>query len=219
MNYPELEFHKLDKNLEQHMNYVFELGITILKLIRTTFNFDTKFYKDSDYLDTVKTLYKYRGGNCVSMAKLAVLLFSICNINASLIPSTIPQRIIRPGQEPLCHVACCVNIDNKAYIILDPAFYFLEPIVAVKNNIIDPIRLYGKSYYVRSRLHNTKNYIYKFSSSQKIPQHTDYIICNADNGDKWRYFIIGISNADETITANHRDVFIDNRIFVPRKYN
>lgn len=219
MGYPELKFHKLDNNLEQHMNYVFELGIKILKLIRTNFNFDTIFYEDNDYLNTVKTLYKHRGGNCVSLAKFAVLLFNICNINANLIPSTIPDRITRTGQEPLCHVACCVNINDKAYIILDPAFYFLEPIVAVKNSIINPIRSYEKSYYINSRLHNTKNYIYRFSSSQNIPTETDYLICNAGNGDEWRYFLIGVSNPDETITANHRDIFLNNRIFVPRKYN
>ena len=217
MNYSELKFHKLDNNLSEHLDYIISLSVEILKQIRTTINFDTRFYKDEDCNNSVKGLLNYCGGNCVSMAKLAVLLFRSCNINASLIPSTIPKRLRRPGQEPICHVLCCVKVENIAYVILDPAFYFMEPIVVLKNDSIKPVSLYNKNYKVNSKLYNSKNYIYKFSNTQKIPAHTDYIRCQADNGDVWRCFLIGVENPDETITSNHKDVFIDDPIFIKKR--
>ena len=218
LQYESLKFHNLDINIIDDIELVINKCEEILYEIRTKFDFTTHFYKDYNSIpDTLDSLLTYNGGNCITLSKLAILLLRTNNINATLIPTTIPARLQRLNQMQIAHCACCIFIVPNIYIIVDPAFYFITPIVAEQNFPITPISTRTKNdTKVNSTLLTTTNTIQ--IDNHILPANTNYIECTR-NDDIWYYFLIGIENVDQTICLNHKhclDASCEN-IYVPKK--
>ena len=199
LKYDSLQFHELDLNNVDNLDLLLTKCEEILYEIRTKFNFTTHFYKDYETIpSTINSLLEYTGGNCITMSKLAVILLRANNINATLIPTTIPKRLQRQYQEEIAHCACCIFVIPNIYIILDPAFYFINPLVIIENSVLKPvITATNDRGEINSKL-LTNN-----KPGQIIPVNTKYIECTKNN-DTWCYYLIGIQNPDETIGLNHR---------------
>ena len=85
-------------------------------------------YKENS---SVKTLEKYNSGNCIALSTfLKRYLKTNYRVKSYIVPASVPSIFQVDGTPFLCHVALLIPITTTTYYILDPAFYFLEPIIA-----------------------------------------------------------------------------------------
>ena len=167
-------------------------------------------------------------GNCIALSiYVKKALKNEFGIESCLIPATIPNKYNKPGYLPISHVALLIPIDNSYYdsgvFIVDPAFYFLNPIeirdfnkgIVFSKNIYTPeTEQHLKDYISIDKLEFKLN-VYKedkhFHKYQIIPAGTYYVNCYEINNpdDSWNYFLTEIINPDEAITygffLDHQD--------------
>jgi len=71
---------------------------------------------------------KYDSGNCVFFAKKILSELKRKGIYGYLIPATTLPHLMQPGFPEFCHCVVLVKSENY-FIIYEPAFYVLEPII------------------------------------------------------------------------------------------
>jgi len=71
---------------------------------------------------------KYDSGNCVFFAKKILRELKRKGIRGHLIPATTLSHLMQPGFPEFCHCVVLVKLENY-FIIYEPAFYILEPII------------------------------------------------------------------------------------------
>tara|TARA_Y100000389_G_scaffold203921_1_gene254108 strand:- start:1586 stop:2434 length:849 start_codon:yes stop_codon:yes gene_type:complete len=147
-------------------------------------------------------------GNCIALAMFIKLnLKKKYNINSYLIPATVPSYIMRDGYLEICHVALAIPINLNSYYIVDPAFYFLEPIKVnistFKANSIKSVQIDGFTQLdtVTPNVKKTTTKIV-LNDYQSIPKNTYYCECYSNNNtnDTWKYYLREVINPDEAIT-------------------
>jgi len=75
------------------------------------------------------TLDKYHSGNCIAMTTfLKRYLQSNHKVRSFIVPASVPNIFRVQGTPELCHVSLLIPLTETSYCILDPAFYFLEPL-------------------------------------------------------------------------------------------
>ena len=137
------------KNLKiQRFNYK-ELKTKNIKFIKQNINLDQInklllfFYQNFSFstigyyynMTSKQQIKKHFSGNCIAMSNGLQYLLQKNNIKSYLIPATVPNIYKRKDLLQICHVALLIPINEYTFYIIDPSFYFLEPIIInLKNN-------------------------------------------------------------------------------------
>ena len=205
MYYKKLKTKSLNKKFKNQKVKETDL-IYYLQLLYSTVAFSTFPYLINRN-NSLQAL-KYNCGNCISLAMtIKNFLKKEKKISSYLIPATIPKQLYRPGYLNISHVALAIPYSKTGVFIVDPAFYFLEPINAVLSNLprqnlpifkskIDShqtVLIYSKTYKLSKPLH--------FNKYQKISKNTVVCECINDDNETWMYFLTEILNPDEAIST------------------
>jgi len=83
---------------------------------------------------------KYNSGNCVFFAKKVLRELKTHGIHGYLIPATTLQNLMQPDFPEFCHCVVLVKSENF-FILYEPAFYILEPIVINIDGTPTPYRI------------------------------------------------------------------------------
>lgn len=206
----------LNKNYNQNVNQ--KLLIESLKMCSINSCFSTFPYINHG-LSSKESIKYFNSGNCIGLSLyIKDYLSSNFQIESFLIPATIPKKYSQPDYLEISHVALAIPKNNNKIYIIDPAFYFINPIKVRLNKNKNQI-IYSKNVYEDEDNinNNPKNYssidkimtTNKISESeiilnkyQKIPEKTIYSECCFlnDMEDKWKYYLIEILNPDEAIS-------------------
>ncbi len=132
-----------------------------------------------------KTLEKYNSGNCIALSTFLKRFFKAnYKIKSYIIPATVPSIFRVEGTPDICHVALLIPITTTTYYVVDPAFYFLEPIHAkdFETHTIDSMDIHNK-------LHTPIYY----------QQENDSIRCYFKKDDPWFYYMQEVLDPDQSI--------------------
>ena len=193
----------------------------VLKETYATCSFSTIPYFKHNTLSSAFCLKYYHSGNCIAMSMCAQQLLKKYDIYSFLIPASIPKKYQRQGYLDISHVALCIP-EEKAYYIIDCAFYFLKPIYVKYSNISNKKKIQNKNIYSQNKKETivyTGSVIDKdqiLNDFQFIPKDTH--VCNVyyenDPGDSWNYYIINVINPDDSIGRTFFNVRPDNFITI-----
>ena len=171
-------------------------------------------------INSKKAIEIFNSGDCVALSIFIKNKLEIKNIKSFLIPATIPNKYKLYGYLEISHVALCIPTSATTFYVVDPAFYFLNPIVVdtvsrhndnnhivyskniyknEENNLLTDYQTIDHIKYTLEKLDNNKI----FNIYQTIPSDTYYVNAYYDNdkSDTWNYYIIEIMNPDEAITT------------------
>lgn len=194
-------------NITQKIN-----KLDLHNIIKKTYNtvcFST-FPYIVDNINSNTSISKYNCGDCVAMSIYIMNELKKINIKSYLIPASIPKIYQRPNLLKISHVALIIPINSSSFYIIDPSFYFCEPLlVDTKYNS------YIKTYKTLDIYNDVNDFIhmniYKsikdivYNEYQTIYKNT--YICNCyydkDHDDRWNYYITNIINPDEAITTHY----------------
>ena len=161
---------------------------------------------------------KTNSGNCISLSiYIQKYLFNKYNIISFLIPATIPNKYKTNGFLDISHVSLAVPLDETIIYVLDPAFYFFNPIKIDKLKMTCST-IFSKNIYKYEESENLKDYTtidiinscpyisnqdIIFNKYQTIPKYTYYVKSYFidDIDDYWYYFLTEIINPDEAISS------------------
>ena len=178
-------------------------------------HYNTTAFSIFPYLNENKNSKKCienNAGNCISLSmRIQEILKNKTNnkkpIKSFLVPSTIPNIFRRDGYQPITHVALFVYVNSHYGYLIDPAFYFTEPI-RVNLRTDTPGVAYMKNVYTdENDLVNYNTYQYPnrvdYSEYQRIPKDTIAVSCSFENdsSDKWSYILREITNPDKAISS------------------
>lgn len=179
--------------------------VSILKYVAVVCPFSTfgylKGYNSNECLDNTNS------GNCVSQSLLLTRICKNYGIKSFLIPATVPKKYTEELNLKIAHVAVCIPFASYVYI-LDPAFYFMEPMVVDlsstdKVGVINSFDIHLNeiseiSYKLKQKIGKTK-----FSYFQTLPKDTLFVESNyvSDPTDIWHYYLVEITNPDEAISS------------------
>ena len=147
--------------------------------------FSTYPYIQYKLTSSEKTLERYNSGNCIA---LSLFLKRYLRVNYKLksyiIPSTVPSIFRVEGTPDICHVSLLVPITSTTFYIVDPAFYFLEPIHAkdFTTHTID-------SMNIHTQQHTPIHY----------QQENDAVRCYFKKDDQWFYYVQEVLDPDTSI--------------------
>lgn len=178
---------------------------------------------------SAKAIKKYKSGNCIALSMyIKKYLKKHHNIKSILIPATIPNKYKSTGYLDISHVALAIPFISGDVFIVDPSFYFLNPI---KFNVHTPstFNIFSKNIYQSEYNKDVTNYnsidivsgnSYTLKKSivlnkhQTIPSNTPVAHCGykKDLSDTWSYFACEIINPDEAITSFY--IAIKNQPFI-----
>jgi len=178
---------------------------------------------------SASAIKKYKCGNCISLSMyLKKYLKKHHNIKSILIPATIPNKYKSTGYLDISHVALAIPFISGDIFIVDPSFYFLNPI---KFNINAPtdFNIFSKDIYKPEYNKDVLNYssidivsgsTYNLfeplilNKHQTIPNNTPVAQCGyqKDLSDTWKYFVCEVINPDEAITSFY--IAIKNQPFI-----
>lgn len=171
-------------------------------------------------LNSKTAIKTFNSGDCVALSIFVKNKLKNMNIESFLIPATIPDKYKLDGYLDISHVALCIPTSKTTFYVVDPAFYFLNPIIidTVSKHTDDNHIVYSKNIYKNEENELLINYqtidhikysLKKLDSDkvfniyQTIPADTYYVTSYYDNDkfDTWNYYIIEITNPDEAITT------------------
>lgn len=207
----------LDKKFNQDVSQL--LLVNALTKCYKKYAFSTFPYINDNYTSK-EAITNTNSGNCIALSMfLQKYLKDEYNLESFLIPATIPNKFKHNGYLKISHVALAIPKNSYRYYIVDPAFYFLNPI-KVKVNSNNVQRIFSKNIYnfenvenkhpkdytsidkIISKIHKiNKDLVY--NEYQTIPKDTIYSECCYENDkvDTWRYFLVEILNPDSSITS------------------
>lgn len=183
---------------------------------RTCFFSTFPYIHDND-ISSRTALNKYTSGNCIAMSMYIQKQLRKKNIISYLIPATVPNKYKVEGYLAISHVALAIPVNDTKVYLIDPAFYFLKPILITLDNASRTYYGMSKNVYKKeTESHPTKyesiDYLslkpFKTTSSirlneyQYIPKNTFYVKCHAvkDPKDPWIYYLRKVVNPDQAIT-------------------
>jgi hypothetical protein len=146
------------------------------------------------------TLQYYNSGNCIALSLFLKSYFKNMGIVSYLIPASVPKIHMVEGVNHLCHVSLLIPYDKDMFYIVDPAFYFLNPldcqITTNGEKFIDSVN-------VHTRQHNL--IYYKLTNADEHNQFEKQCTCYFENdkSDVWHYYVqeISLEDADKFIGA------------------
>ena len=209
--YNDLKVRKLDTNGNKEDLVNKEILSKVLKHIISTHPFSTFPYivKNNNSYQAHKGL---SSGNCIALSMATQdKLRSDHNINSTLIPATIPNRFKDPGYLDIAHVALYVPESRQRGYILDPAFYFKEPMEINYNNSNNNNNNNNNTCKMRNLYEGKDETIHYdidklmdkliLNKHQTLHGGTTYIEGSTDKDltDKWRYYLTEIVNPDSAI--------------------
>ena len=157
-------------------------------------------------MNSFKAINTLNSGDCVALCLKLKIYLNNLNIKSYIIPATIPPHYYKKGYLDISHVGLAVPNKDMIYI-LDPAFYFIDPIpIYIKN--INKIS-FAKSVDIYNNIEDIiicepnilKDDIH-YNKYQQILKNTVYCECNKiNNKSKWRYYITEVINPDESIST------------------
>tara|TARA_Y100000741_G_C18188327_1_gene532387 strand:+ start:115 stop:960 length:846 start_codon:yes stop_codon:yes gene_type:complete len=202
--YNKLKTKYINKYNTKHIDASFL--VSILKYVAEVCPFSTfgyiKGYNSYDCLDHTDS------GNCISMCILLTRICSHYNIISFLIPATVPKKYKKnEAYLDISHVAVCIPFESYVYI-LDPAFYFMEPML-VDLSSTDKL---GTIDGFDIELNKVSKINYKLKTHmgtmvlnhfQTLPKNTAIVECNYVNDitDIWNYYLVEVTNPDEAISS------------------
>ncbi len=132
-----------------------------------------------------KTLDRYNSGNCIALSTfLKRYLKANYKIKSYIIPASVPSIFRVEGTPDLCHVALLIPLTTTTFYIVDPAFYFLEPIYArdFEVHLVDSMNIHKQ----------THDPIY-------YQQENGSVRCYFTPEDPWFYYTEEVLDPDESI--------------------
>jgi len=148
-------------------------------------SFSTFPYIKYKLTSSAKTLEKYNSGNCIALSTfLKRYLKANYKVKSYIVPASVPSIYRVEGTPDLCHVALLVPVTTTTYYVIDPAFYFLEPIFAKDFELhsIDSMNIHTKQ-------HETIHY----------KREQDRIRCYYKQDDPWFYYEYEVLDPDDSI--------------------
>ena len=178
--------------------------------------FSTFPYIHNNDISSRTALKKYNSGNCIAMSMYIQKQLRKKNIISYLIPATVPNKYRVKGYLDISHVALAIPVNNTKVYLIDPAFYFLKPILITldspnrsyygmskniyKTEVEDDPKKYASIDYLNLRAFKTTTPT-TLNDYQYIPKNTYYVKChtvhNAD--DPWFYYMRKVVNPDQAI--------------------
>ena len=178
--------------------------------------FSTFPYIHNNDISSRTALKKYNSGNCIAMSMYIQKQLRKKNIISYLIPATVPNKYRVKGYLDISHVALAIPVNDTKVYLIDPAFYFLKPILITldspnrsyygmskniyKTEIEDDPKKYASIDYLNLRAFKTTTPT-TLNDYQYIPKNTYYVKChtvhNAD--DPWFYYMRKVVNPDQAI--------------------
>ena len=137
--------------------------------------------------DTIKN---YNSGNCIGLSLFLKKYFKNIGITSYLIPASVPTIHMVPGVNHICHVSLLIPYDKDKFYIIDPAFYFLEPLdCQINNNVERSI----KSVNVHNDV--IEKVFYKLTAANEYNEHDLQCTCyfSNDPADVWHYYVQEVS--------------------------
>lgn len=179
--------------------------VSVLKYVAQVCPFSTFGYMKG--YNSVECLNKTNSGNCVALSLLLTKILDNNGIKSFLIPASVPKMFADKNYLDISHVAVCIPFASHVYI-LDPAFYFMEPMIVDLSNT-DNIGLIN-SYNIYSNKVTPINYKLKINfkkielnDCQTLPKDIFIVESNfvSDPTDIWYYYLVEITNPDEAISS------------------
>ena len=178
--------------------------------------FSTFPYIHNNDISSRTALKRYNSGNCIAMSMYIQKKLRNKNIMSYLIPATVPNKYRLKGYLDISHVALAIPVnDNKVYLI-DPAFYFLKPVLITLNSstrsyygmskniykleVEDDPKKYASIDYLKLRAFITTTPT-RLNEYQYIPKNTYYVKCHTVHNvdDPWFYYMRKVVNPDQAI--------------------
>lgn len=191
-------------------NITKEFLIELLKYTAVNCPFSTFGYiKDKN---SQECLESSSSGNCVALSLYLKNILENYGIKSVLIPAGVPNMYAHEDYLDIAHVALCIPYREFAYV-LDPAFYFLEPMIVMFSDIesiktIDSYSIYSNEkkiiqYKLQAMFEN--KYLNEY---QTLPKEIYYIEANFIDAleDKWNYYLVEINNPDESISSFYMSI-------------
>lgn len=211
--YYSLETHPILNNLpSQPLVSVHLLKKLLLQCYKSN-SFST-FPYISNKFNSKQAIQYMNSGNCISLSLYLKNELIKKNIISYLIPCSIPSFYKRPGYLDISHVSLLVPKTQNIIYILDPAFYFIDPICINLNlgynkientnctGIYDDTTMVIES--IVKRLINDTIY----NKFQTIYKNTILCECNYtfNKSDKWNYYLLEILNPDLAISTFYLNI-------------
>lgn len=187
ISFPLKELKVIQSNIEEAMIMCFN-----------NISFSTYPYILYKITNSSDSLRQYNSGNCIALSMfIQTYLSNNYNYNCYIIPASVPSIFRVEGTNNICHVSVCIPIDKDKCFIIDPAFYFLKPMLCI----------YGmnKSTIESCNIHTNENekitYLLQDSNYNGILPNSKECKCYFDHlpNDTWCYYLNEILNPDESI--------------------
>ena len=211
MNSEDVEYLKNIPPCKLHPLRLYEqkFDIKIIKncLIKTYDNiaFSTIPYKLYNVNNSKNALQKFNSGNCIAFTMfIKDQLRKNYKINSYIIPASVPDMFRVNGTRHLTHVSLFIPLSLTEFMIIDPALYFLEPIICnlniTRQQSIMTKNIYDKSddKIIYSINHNPNRTL---GDNQDLPEDAMSVECYYEKFPQqlWDYYLVEVSNPDESI--------------------
>ena len=196
----------LHRNYNQN-NLSKEFIIKILQICYQTCSFSTLPYFMYKF-NSNQSIQNTNTGSCIALSMfIKNYLKKNYNIDSYIIPCTVPNMYKRPNYLDISHVSLAIPKNNKYIYIVDPAFYFYEPIIVDLNNLNKPqciisVKIYTDEISPIIAKTSITNEDIVFNNYQTIKKNTYYSKCyyTNDSNDQWNYYLTEICNPDQAIS-------------------
>jgi hypothetical protein len=146
------------------------------------------------------TLDQYNSGNCIALSMFLKTYFKNMGIHSYLIPASVPIQHMVEGVNHICHVSLLIPYDKDKFYIVDPAFYFLEPLNCQINNNVERECV---TMDIHKDVYSPLKYI--LTGPDEHNQFNMQCTCyfNDSTQDKWHYYVqeVALTDADNIIGA------------------
>jgi hypothetical protein len=178
--------------------------------------FETKAFSTFPYIHdgytSKQAIAKTNSGNCIALSLyIKDQLHKRYGIRSHLVPATVPSHIHKEGYLDICHVSLMIpahpNGGTSSYYLIDPAFYFMEPIlIHRKSTSLQPVRsvnIYGNTLDIVHPTLETSEERIQLNQYQAMPKGTQCCTCyhNDKTDDTWKYYLREILHPDQAISS------------------
>jgi len=159
-----------------------------------------------DGFTSKQAINKTNSGNCISLSMfIKEQLMKRYGVSSHLVPATVPSYIYKEGYLDVCHVSLVIPVNASSYYLIDPAFYFLEPVLIHTKHPSQPVRsmnIYDNKVDIvhpKLKSYDTRKILNDY---QSFPKDTKFCQChyNDKSDDTWNYYLREIVNPDQAIS-------------------
>jgi hypothetical protein len=144
-----------------------------------------------------QALDMYNSGNCIGLCTfIKTYLFNNFGVRSYIIPATVPTVFQVEGTPAICHVALLIPETTQSFFIVDPAFYFIEPIHCILN---DPSMKTMKSMNIHEKTVEPIQYRAIHSTNNAVLADIYETVCFFKRDDPWSYYANEVLDPDESI--------------------